>query len=493
MPGLNQIGAGASAARALSSQTGWRYNRLTLRTCVALVYWLGFGDFVIKFLPESTGLVLRYVPEALLYGLAATAFLSSVGRAGRRFPMTGPLAAFLAVAAASILANHTPLLPAASDFRTYFRFVAFAYVVSRLDLDRDHLRFLFRQSLIVGGIQMLVGASEILIGEPARSFFTPVTTPLAVHAATWLERPMTGLGFITGTLSNYNHFGILMVMVFTLALDEWAWRRNVASAGMAVASLVAAVLSYSRHTLLCIFATVLILLLLHKRRVLAAALVATPLLAAAVALVIAPTVAKQVGPDISPMDRLMNTFTEGSMKGDPTENVRLFFLLVLPGRFLSTAPVLGMGPGAIAPTSELRVLGEGSPSNGSGITSDIPEDLVVFITDVVWIVALGTYGLAGLLAIAYVFASILREALALRRAVELPEARLLAEVVIAWTVALILAGFFSMEVIARDTVPVFWLFVGAVFALRRQALSPVAVAAALPVTVLPSMQEVVRP
>jgi hypothetical protein len=407
------------------------------------------------------------VPEALLYGLAAASLSLAAARGDRRFPLTVPLAAFLAVSLASLLVNQSPLLSAASDFRTYFRFAAFTYVVSKLNLGEADLRFLFRQPMIMGGIQILVGASEILIGQPARVFFTPVTTPLAERAATWIERPMTGIGFISGTLSNYNHFGILMVVVCSLALSLWTWRRSAVTAGMFAAALTAAVLSYSRHTLLCMLAAVLILLILHKRRLLAAVLAIAPLAAAAIALLVVPRISHRGGPDITPVDRLMNTLTENSLKGDPAENVRLFFLLELPGRFLSTAPVLGMGPGAIAPTSELRALGDRHAA-GNDIMSDIPDDLLVFISDVVWLVALGTYGIAGLLAIAYVFTTIVLESIRLRKQVASPEARLLAEVVVTWTGVLILAGFFSMEIIARDTVPVFWIFAGAVFAMRAK-------------------------
>lgn len=469
---MSQVVAGAIPA--LSTKDVWLYNRLTLRACVALVYWFGFGDFAFKFLPPSAELVLRYAPEALLYGMAAVAFVLSIGRGDRRFPLIGPLLVFLAVALSSILANHAPLLPATSDFRTYFRFVAFAYVVSKLELNPGNLRFLLRQPLIAGVIQILVGACEIAIGKPARTFFAPLTTPLVEHAVTYMERPTSGLGFISGTLSNYNHFGIFMVMVCTLALGGWMGRRNVASAGLAVTALASAVLSYSRHTLLCMFAAVLVLLILRKRKVLAATLALSPLVLAALLLVVAPKIAPQGGPDISPVDRFMSSFTNRSLSGDPGENIRLFFVLTLPVRFLSTAPVLGMGPGAIAPTNELRAIGEDTSAPTPAVMSDIPDDLLVFITDVVWVVALGTYGLAGLAAIALVFARIVREALLLRKGAASPEARLLAEVVITWTVALILAGFFSMEIIARDTVPIFWLFAGAVFALKRQGLQSAA-------------------
>ena len=85
MPSLNQNGAGPARVRSSLAATEWRYDGLILTLCLVLVYWLGFGDFLIKFLPESTGLVLRFVPEVLLYGLGAATCLRCAGDGDRWF------------------------------------------------------------------------------------------------------------------------------------------------------------------------------------------------------------------------------------------------------------------------------------------------------------------------------------------------------------------------------------------------------------------------
>jgi hypothetical protein len=231
----------------------------------------------------------------------------------------------------------------------------------------------------------------------------------------------------------------------------------------AIFAAAAVLLSYSRHALLCLTLGTLLLLALWHRFNLCVALAVI----AAVAFVgpislndPAPT----TGLDITPAQRIENAFAADVLQGDSRQNVRFYLLKELPGRILASAPLLGFGPGAFSVSSGgLPFLPEDYLFNPNAV-SDIPQHLLMYASDVVWVLILGTYGCAGVGVFVYMLGTIAHQALRLRKRASSPELRALAEVCLAWIVILVTAGFFGLTIIARDTIPAFWVAVGAVLA-----------------------------
>ena len=85
---------------------------------------------------------------------------------------------------------------------------------------------------------------------------------------------------------------------------------------------------------------------------------------------------------------------------------------------------------------------------------------------------LGLYGCAGLIAFGYVFWTIVAAARKVIRENANPESVAFAQACLVLSVAVVLSGFFSEEVIARDTIPIFWTFAGMILSLVTNSHSP---------------------
>src|SRR5208283_587389 len=80
------------------------------------------------------------------------------------------------------------------------------------------------------------------------------------------------------------------------------------------------------------------------------------------------------------------------------------------------------------------------------------------------------YGLCGVAALFYVFWTIMKLAAKVRKEADNAEVKAIAEACILAVVLFLLCGFFSEEIIARDTIPVFWALSGMVLSLATNPL-----------------------
>jgi len=226
------------------------------------------------------------------------------------------------------------------------------------------------------------------------------------------------------------------------------------------------VLSYSRHSFLALLVGLVVVSLASR--------LASPglLVAACVAGVAVTLLGLKGEPELgahqlAPFQRLATAFTPESLSGAPSANVRLFLVREYTREVLAEGFLLGRGPGSVSRASELMyllprlTLPEPAPSALSW--SDL-----MFLGDVVWLLVFGSYGIVGLAALWYVFWVVAARAARLVR-LKHAEACWLGTVGPAWTAMVLVAGFFSLEIVARDTVPVFWLLVGELF---RSVASP---------------------
>ena len=83
---------------------------------------------------------------------------------------------------------------------------------------------------------------------------------------------------------------------------------------------------------------------------------------------------------------------------------------------------------------------------------------------------LGLYGCLGLTAFGWVFWSIGAAANRVRKRKLNPEGVVLAQACIVAIVVFVISGFFSLEMISRDCIPVFWVLAGMVFSLATSPM-----------------------
>ena len=452
MPVASRPGTDAEALPASSSKN--------IRLCLFLVCYFSVCDTCLKFFPVQLGTVLRYLPEALLY-FCVLILLSKRLRI-LSFPLLWPLAICGLVMTISGLLNRSPIFEVAADFRIYFRFAAFAYILWRTTITPRRIEQLIGGFLGLTVLELVVGAIELIGGNGAQKFFSPALGWGAGTGPTVWQNPAQFAGvWVNGTLGDNNRYGIFMVMSCILALTIYFMRGSARYLWLSFACVVGVFISFSRHSIGLMVLTVGLLLFLQRKRI-PKKLRLARLLPVAFAACLLAVAGAAASPSLRA--RLASGFTQETLAGDPTANIRLFMTVELTPRFLNTYPFFGQGP--IAPADDAPA-GEADTSQGPQLKAarDVPGWATFFLRDVVWLTVLGLYGCVGLAAFALVFCSIVAAARKVIRENRSVDGPILAQSAIVMVVLFILSGFFSQEMIARDAIPIFWSIAGVILSL----------------------------
>lgn len=422
--------------------------------CLFLIYYFSLCDFILKFLPINIAIVLRYLPEALLY-VIALAYLRKRREAGT-FPLLWPLCFCALSMTISAVLNSVSLVTALVDFRLYFRFAAFAYIAWKTEVTSQNILSFMKGFLGLTVIQLAVGTFEMVGGEPVQLFFAPILGLASGNAGIAVNQLFGELGWIFGTLQNYNNFGMFMSMSCVIALGVYVVDRRFVHLGLAVICGVFVVLSFSRHSLLTLLGAVLCFSVLRTRKNTVRRLV-QGIIVGSLLLIGAVEVARVAYPELE--ERLATVVDPDVMATDSTANIRFFIMAALPPRFLTSYPLFGQGPIVMDKNQygDERDIWLAPPLKGA---PDLPGVLTYYLADVVWVMILGFYGLAGLAGFFYLFWMIARSANRIRNEEKDPKEQMLAQVCLSVMAAYIISGFFSEEMVARDCIPVFWVLAG---------------------------------
>jgi hypothetical protein len=427
--------------------------------CLYLIYYFTLCDFVLKFLPLGIAVTLRYLPEAFLFFMVALLLFRR--KQILSFPLFWPLAVCAATMTVSGILNSSSPFGVASDFHSFFRFSAFTYIMWRTTITPSRIGQFVDGFLRLTILELVIGGLELAGGAGVRSFFIPavgwsegtpaVSSSLVMDKGSWLS----------GTLADYNQYGMFMALSCVLALAMYGHRQSPKYLWIGCASALAVVLSISRHSLLLLFIGIAFLLYFHRHSLLnvrnirrfgaiAVCGLAVIGVSGSTTSVLRERIASIVSPDV--------------VGGDPDANIRLYMTLVLTPRFLSAYPFFGQGPIAAA---DAVPLGSEDRSLGPQLKAapDLPGWVTFFIGDVVWVLILGLYGCCGLAAFGFIFWTIAVIANSVRKTATVPEELALAQVCLVGVVIFFASGLFSLEMIARDTIPVFWAIAGIILSL----------------------------
>jgi len=436
-----------------------------IRLCLWLIYYFTLSDTGLKFFPLNVALPLRYLPEAVLYFFVFVLLIKKWRIAS--FPLFWPLCACALTMTISGILNSSSMLGVIADFRIFFRFAAFTYIGWRTTVTPQRIIQFIKGFLGLTMIELAVGVLEIIGGSGTRAFFSPALgwssgTPLVVDQST----PDSG-SWLFGTLSDYNQFGMFMTMSCLLALALYFMEGAARHLWLASASALAVVLSFSRHSLLLLALALGSILFLRRRDIALARLIRG--FALAFVLLVALTGFNR-GFDAAFEDRVATMTSLDQLESDRPENMRLLMTMELTPRFLSAYPLFGQGP--IAPSDTVG-FGETDTALGPPLKAapDLPPQATFYLGDVVWVMVLGLYGCLGLAAFAYVFWSIAAAANKVRKKESTPAGVILAQACLVTIILFVVSGFFSEEMIARDSIPVFWTLAGMVFSLAIKSSS----------------------
>lgn len=424
-----------------------------------LIYYFTLCDFCLKFLPVDLAIPLRYLPEAALYLYVLTLLLKDWRLFD--FPLTRPLLLCALSMSVSVALNSGSEIAALTDFRLFFRFAAFTFIGWRTPLTEGRVEQFLRGFVPLILIELVVGALEFVGGEQTQMFFSPVLGLTSGAAGVSLNQVFGEHGWIFGTLSNYNHYGMFMTTSCVVAIAMYLTWRSASSLWLACACALAVVLSFSRHSLLLLLVAVGCVLLVRQGRISVgrALRVFAGVLVLVVALI---TAANRFVPGFG--DRLQTIVAPEVIEGDPAANIRLYMTLALPPRFIEVHPFFGQGP--IDPADAVG-FGDEDPSLGPPLKAvpELPPIATFYLGDVVWVMVLGLYGCFGLASFAYVLWTIGRIANRVRTQTTSIHFQALAQACLALILVFLLSGFFSEEIFARECIPPFWFISGLVLSL----------------------------
>ena len=143
----------------------------------AIALYVPFEEFFLRWLPFPLPVVLRFVPELILYGLmvfVCTVRLSR-GYPLRKTPIDWLVAAFFIATAVSIVLNGSPLLGSIINLRTIWRYLSVFYITVNLDISRSALKQMLTGLKVVMIVQGVIGSIQYFL--PAsfnQAFFAPV-------------------------------------------------------------------------------------------------------------------------------------------------------------------------------------------------------------------------------------------------------------------------------------------------------------------------------
>jgi hypothetical protein len=433
------------------------------RLSLYLIFYFSLCDSVLKTVPYELAVVLRYLPETILY-LYAFRRLLRRGQV-REMPLFWPICACAVVMSLSGAWNGSPPILVAQGIYTSFRLIAFACILWCAEVTPERVRYFINGVLCLSLVELAVGLLELLMGGDAKTFFAPSLDWSGGSTKPPLELHENDPGYIAGTLSNYNHYGMFMSLCTVLALAMYGWKRSPRYLLIACGTALAVVFSFSRHSLILLVIGVSMMLFFQRRRcALLRYFKRFTLLAVGACLILA------FSKDLrGSFEERLTTLTEAAtVNGDPRDNMRLFMTVMLTPRFLSDYPLLGQGPFEWpAGTSG------GQPDFNSGpvvkAAPQLPGWVTHYLNDVVWVAFLGSYGCLGLLAFGSLFWKIGAAAYRLRKSRHRPDCSILGQACLTMMVLFIVSGLFSQEIIARDTIPTFWCIVGMVFSISTKS------------------------
>lgn len=457
---VTQMGSAEQAGAAETAKSS-----SSIRFCLCLIYYFTLCDFILKFLPLKIAIVLRYLPEAALYIFALLVLIRRRGRAS--FPLGWPLFACALTMGISVLLNSSSIIAGAEDYRLYFRFAAFSYIGWKTAVTPARVRQFINGFLGLTIIELVIAGMELVGGAETQHLFAPVLGLITGAAGQAGNEVYGQVGWIFGTLADYNHFGFFMTISFIVSLALYFVQRARRYLWLAAACALAVMFSFSRHSLLMLIVGFSCFLLLRRRK---AGL--GKLIWASCGTIILTVSLLGLGMrlDSGFKQRVETTVSAEVLATDSVQNVRFYLAAVLTPRFLSDSPFFGQGP--IDPADAVQ-FGDADTAHGPTLKGapDVPGILTYYLADVVWVMILGLYGCAGLAAFGYVLWTIGASASKILKENRSPEGTALAQACLATIAIFVISGFFSEEMIARDSIPVFWLLAGMVLSFASETPS----------------------
>lgn len=366
-------------------------------TLLVTLAYIPVESFILKWLPGGQGTLLSLAPEVALFLAALSAVLrSSTDRyADSRVKLVFWVAAFGTIGFVSGWVAQAPTIDTIYWIRTNVRYISAALIVGAMGTRHWWVN---RLAVVVSGsvlLQLLIALTQMILGQPARAFFSPAN--MSAFGRQFVGYQEVSTGGISGTLAFYNNFGLFCALSFvicltaSLALREESLqcastrrsRRWMLTGALAAASGTA--ISGSRQSIIALFAAALVVLFAYGVRRLGSRM--TPILFAAAVMLTASLLMPSLTGPLAWIPERFGQAVSSSNISQSLQTDRLFAVVRVVPAVLSSNPVLGIGPGSMSSNSQL-----GTMASLLGLSSEG----IYFAQDVGWAGIIVQLGLAGI-------------------------------------------------------------------------------------------------
>lgn len=152
------------------------YNQPAL-VVIFLVAFMPFEEIILKYapIPDWMFVYSRFFGEFLIYITFSLLLLRKFikGEKFRRTPIDGYLAAFLFIIVLTLLVNRPPLVGSLVNLRALLRYTVLFYLVVNLDLSEDQVKKILNIILMIGVVQLFIGALQLLMGSKINPLLLP--------------------------------------------------------------------------------------------------------------------------------------------------------------------------------------------------------------------------------------------------------------------------------------------------------------------------------
>lgn len=178
--GISEIGSGGKRGRQRPWPLGlWhritRAENLVFQILFWLALYIPFEEFFLRWLPTPLAVLLRFIPELMLYALLVKVCLPKIwrGKPLKRTPVDLIVALFFLASVISMLINDSSIKQSVINLRTIWRYISVFYITVNIDISRDELRRMLKGLRLVMLAQGIIGALQ---------YFLPASVNQAVFA-----------------------------------------------------------------------------------------------------------------------------------------------------------------------------------------------------------------------------------------------------------------------------------------------------------------------
>ncbi len=439
-----------------------------------LAVYLPFEPFVLKFIPDSIYVFVRFASEGLIYLIAGVVFWRWLtGKLSiKKTALDTPFVLFIATLIASALIQFVPIPVALLGLRQILRFMIVFFLVVYLQPSKEYIKRLTTALFIVVILQGVIGIAQSFAGEPLDQFL------ISSEERTLGELTLTGGveqfwdpgSRVFATLGRYDRLGnflyifLLIASGFLYTLGSRTKKLEPILWWVFVLGIPTLVLTYSRSSWFGFLLGFLFIGLVVKRdRRVFAGLIASMLVILGYLAASGLTVGLIAeGPGQTLSERFFESFSYTRWRGEYEGLGRVFWYVHTPLNVVAASPIFGWGPGqfgggAVAALHNTRVYEQlGLPFGVFGTEGFIDNN---------WFTIWGEAGTLGLIFFLWLSIALFRRALWTYHTSRDPYVQGLSIGFAAVLLALALNGLTSTVFEIRTVAFYVWLYGGFVYTL----------------------------